>query len=112
MKTFSKLAHGAVGLFTSPLRTPIHCSGCGRAKDGVRRMVAGPRVYFCESCIEQAAQQLTPRRPAADAVRCRFCSQLRARTDVTSVGSAVVCADCLGYMEVILAEAKTSPPET
>jgi len=75
-------------------------------------MVAGPHVYFCESCIEQAAQQLTPRRPAADAVRCRFCSQPRARTDVTSVGKVVVCADCLGYMEVILAEAETSPRDT
>jgi len=112
MKTFSKFAHGAVGLFTSPLRTPIRCGGCGREKNGVRRMVSGPHVYFCESCIEQAAQQLTPRRPASDGIRCRFCSLFRARTDVTSVGNVVVCADCLGYMEVILAEAKTSPPET
>jgi len=25
------------------------------------------------------------------------------------VGNVVVCADCLGYMQVILAEANTSP---
>jgi ClpX C4-type zinc finger len=112
MSTLSKLARRAVVLFTSPLRTPIRCGGCGREKNGVRRMVSGPRVYFCDSCVEQAAQQLTPRRPASDAVRCRFCFQFRARTDVTSVGNVAVCADCLGYMEAILAEAKTSPRDT
>ena len=111
MTAFSQFAHRAIVMLKSPLRSPLRCSGCGREKNAVRRMVSGPRVYFCESCIEQAAQKLTPRRPASDAVRCRFCSLLRARTDVTSVGNVVVCADCLGYMEVILAEAKTSPPE-
>lgn len=112
MTTFSKFARQAVVLLKSPLRTPLRCSGCGRAKDGVRRMIAGPSVYFCDVCVEQAAQQLAPRRPASDAVRCRFCLIPRARTDVTSVGNVVVCAECLGYMEVILAEAKTFPRDT
>ena len=112
MTVFSQVARRAAVLVTSPLRKPIHCNGCGREKNGIRRMIAGPRVYFCDSCIEQAAQQLTPRRPPADAVRCRFCSQFRARTDVTSVGDVVVCADCLGYMETILAEARTSQDTT
>jgi hypothetical protein len=110
MKTFSKLARGAAVLFTSPLRTPIHCGGCGREKNGVRRMVSGPGLYLCESCIDEAAKQILPRRPAPDAVRCRFCQLFRPPTEVTSVGNVVVCADCLGYMETILAEAKTPPP--
>ena len=29
-----------------------YCSFCGKPKDQARRMVAGPGVYICDSCIE------------------------------------------------------------
>ena len=112
MTALSKFTHRAVALLKAPLRMPLRCSGCGQERDGVRRLISGATAYLCDSCIEQAAQRLTPRRPAVDAVRCRFCSLFRAKEDVTSVGNVVVCADCLGCMEVILAEAETSPRET
>jgi hypothetical protein len=48
-----------------------------------------------------------------DAVRCRFCRQLRAKGEVTVVGSMTLCADCLGLMETIMAEAaQPSRPAT
>jgi hypothetical protein len=90
----------------------VRCNGCGRLKDEVPYMMAGPQVHLCDRCVAQAARQLTPvrpltpRRPPVDAVRCRFCHQLRSKDEVTSVGSAAVCVHCLGVMEGILAEAE------
>jgi len=97
----------------------VRCNGCGRLKDEVTYMIAGPHVNMCDRCVAQAARQLTvrrpltPRRPPVDAVRCRFCRQLRSKDEATSVGSAIVCVDCLGLMEGILAEAEqASRPAT
>ena len=77
-------------------------------------MVAGPNVYICDGCVEQAARQLSPRQPPPDGIRCRFCRQLRAKDAVTVVGSVTLCADCLGLMGTILAEAAQSsrPPHS
>ena len=91
-------------------RRIVRCNGCRRLKDEVTYMIAGPNVYLCEHCVAQAARQLAPRslaprRLAPDAVRCRFCYQRRATGEVTTVGSVIVCADCLGTMTSILAEA-------
>jgi formylmethanofuran dehydrogenase subunit E len=103
----------------------VRCNGCGRLKDEVSYMIAGPNNYMCDRCVVQAARQLTlrrpltsrrpltPRRPPVDAVRCRFCRQLRSKDEATSVGSATVCVDCLGVMEGVLAEAEqASRPAT
>ena len=68
-------------------------------------MVAGPHVYLCGGCVEQAARQLSLRQPSPEGVRCRVCRQLRAKDAMTAVGSVTVCADCLGLMESTLAEA-------
>jgi hypothetical protein len=90
----------------------IRCNGCDRLRDEVTYMIAGPHVYMCEHCVAQAARQLTPRRPLTrgrppvDAIRCRFCHQLRSKDEATSVDSATVCVDCLGVMESVLAEAE------
>ena len=97
----------------------IRCNGCGRLKDEVTYLITGPHVYMCDRCVAQAARQLTqrrpltPRRPAVDAVRCRFCRQLRSKDEATIVGSATVCVDCLGLMDGVLAEAEqASRPAT
>jgi len=96
----------------------VRCNGCGRLKDEVTYMIAGPHVYMCDRCVAQAARQLTPRRPLTprqpltpgqpqvDAVRCRFCHLLRSKDEATSVASVNVCVDCLGLMEGVLAEAE------
>ena len=97
----------------------VRCNGCRRLKDEVTYMIAGTHVYMCDHCIAQAARQLTPRRPLTpgrppvDAVRCRFCRQLRSKDKTTSVGSATVCVDCLGVMVGVLTEAEqASRPAT
>ena len=119
MGRFATLAWRTAARFVPALRHTVRCSACGREKAGVVHMVAGPGVYLCNYCVEQAATQLAARRPPPDAKRCRFCRQLRATGDVTTVGNVLLCADCLGLMETILAEAAqrsrpeaTDPPAT
>ena len=86
----------------------VRCGCCGRSNVDVSHMIAGPNVRLCDRCVAQAAWQLAAGRPAPDALRCRFCHQLRATADVTTVGRVTVCVDCLGTMTSILAE--TTPP--
>ena len=113
MRRASGIARRIAARFVPALRQTVRCGGCGRSKVEVIHMVAGPRVYLCDRCVQQAAQQLTPRRPPPDAVRCRFCRQLRANDQVTGVGMVTLCADCLGLMETIMAEAaQRSRPAT
>jgi hypothetical protein len=113
MGRFSKLARWTAGRFVPALRQTVHCSACGREKAAVVHLVAGPGVYLCNYCFEQAATQLAARRPPPDAKRCRFCRQLRATGDVTTVGNVLLCADCLGLMDMMLAEAaQRSGPAT
>lgn len=105
MQRDSEMAARIAARFGPALRRPVTCSACGRMKAEVAHMVAGPHVYLCDGCVEQAARQLSLRQPPPEGVRCRFCRQLRAEVAVTAVGSVTVCADCLGIMESILAEA-------
>ena len=53
-------------------RDHARCSFCGKAKDQVRKLVAGPGVYICDSCIELcnevlAAEDRPGDQPPADA---------------------------------------------
>jgi hypothetical protein len=112
MRTFSQLAHRAAAHFIPRFADPVRCGGCGRDKADAPRLVAGPRVYLCSDCFAQAARQLAPQRPPVDAVRCRFCCLLRAPVAVTGIGAVVVCADCLGMMDVVLAEATKASVDT
>ena len=32
--------------------TTLHCSFCGKSQHDVRKLVAGPRVFICDECID------------------------------------------------------------
>ena len=113
MERASGIARSIVARFVPIRMRTVDCSACNRAKADVTHMIAGPHVYICDRCIAQATRQLAPHKPAPDAVRCRFCRQLRAKDAVTTVGSLTLCADCLGVMGSILDEAdRVSRPAT
>jgi ATP-dependent protease Clp ATPase subunit len=38
---------------------PFHCSFCDRAKQDVRKLIAGPRVFICDDCTGDAAGLLS-----------------------------------------------------
>ena len=35
--------------------TKLHCSFCGKSEAEVAKLVAGPRVYICDSCVAIAS---------------------------------------------------------
>ena len=76
------------------------CRACRLPSANGRRLIAGPGVYICESCIALLA---TREPAAATAERCSFCQ----RRDVPIVGalpSLALCAACLELTHSILAE--------
>ncbi len=49
----------------------IHCSFCGKSKEEVRKIVAGPNVYICNECVELIQMMMNdtvPEEPPEDAV--------------------------------------------
>ena len=76
------------------------CRACRLPGAEGRRLIAGPSVYLCESCIALLA---TRESAAATAERCSFCG----RRDVPIAGalpSLTICAACLELAQSILAE--------
>ena len=37
---------------TRPERKALRCSFCNRLQDEVRELIAGPRVFICDKCVE------------------------------------------------------------
>ena len=76
------------------------CRACRLPSAEGRRLIAGPGVYICESCIAL----LTIRESAAAAAeRCSFCG----RRDIPIAGalpSLALCAACLELSHSTLAE--------
>jgi ClpX C4-type zinc finger len=76
------------------------CRACRLPSAEGRRLIAGPGVYICESCIALLA---TRESAAATAERCSFCG----RRDVPIAGalpSLAICTACLELSHSILAE--------
>jgi ClpX C4-type zinc finger len=86
------------------------CTWCDRPPDEVSKLIAGPNVFICESCIEAAERALRGNggaglKRAAESARrrCAFCSKRTSRTRSLVVGpSADVCSDCLRVCREIL----------
>ena len=93
---------------TERVRRFPRCRACRLPRGEGRRLIAGPDVYICESCIA-----LATRESAVDtAQRCSFCG----RRDVPIAGAwpkLAICAPCIELARGILAEDdRRSPPAT
>lgn len=108
-------------------RTPpeLSCSFCGRMQRKTRKLVAGPGVYICETCVALTDTVINSGRPAETALgkieavppndkrrRCSFCGQHRhqatglATTIDNPAGSkvnadAAICSECLALCREI-----------
>lgn len=38
------------------MKDPLKCSFCGKDENKVKKLVAGPRVYICDECVEVAVR--------------------------------------------------------
>jgi hypothetical protein len=106
----------------------LACSFCGRAQRKTRRLVTGPGVYICNTCVDLADAVIVPGDAADTALgplqpvpaeahrqRCSFCGKDRSKVSglATTVnnpvigkgtGDAAICAECLALCREIHTE--------
>ena len=82
----------------------LHCTFCGRAQGQCAKLVAGPGVYICDSCVALARTWTPASYPGRT---CSFCGSWSPRRGrVVTRGSASICAECLDLSDEIIAEAQ------
>jgi hypothetical protein len=104
----------------------LHCSFCNKSQRDVYKLIAGPKVYICDECVDicleiinhqsEPESSLT-RNPAGGesaavelAVRCSICKleTLLSHALLLS-GRGVLCAGCTAAVETALAERLPRP---
>jgi hypothetical protein len=86
------------------------CTFCGRSQDEVARLIAGPKVFICDSCVELAERCREGHAPAGplvpakvgSAARCFFCGKRSTRDRALLTGPANICGECLSVCRQIL----------
>ena len=86
------------------------CTFCGRPPSEVAKLIAGPNVYVCDSCVTNAERIVGGRKgtgglaAAGERSRaaCAFCGKRRTEQRPLVVGPANVCGDCLALCRQIL----------
>ena len=88
------------------------CTWCGRPPAEVGKLIAGPRVYICDACVESAERAAAGQanrgvfsRPKAraSAGRCGFCGKKAdGSRALVSAAPGHVCTECLRVCREIL----------
>jgi len=90
-------------------RKSLSCSFCGRAEQEVQKLVAGPTVFICDTCVrgytanlrrtnEQKLQRVE------DGRLCSFCGKSATDTrHLAGVEDLAVCNECLNLCNDIIA---------
>lgn len=81
----------------------LDCSFCGRSKDALEKLIAGPGVYICNTCVARA--RLTE--PTDAGTACAFCGKTDPVPTSSDDGSATICSDCLDLCDDILTSEAT-----
>jgi ClpX C4-type zinc finger len=94
----------------------LACTFCGDSADTVARLIAGPKVFICGSCVTMAERTLDGTQTAAGSMivagpetkgKCSFCGKPRmANRGVIKASSANVCTECLGVCRQILTDSE------
>ena len=91
------------------------CTWCGRPPAEVNKLIAGPRVYICDSCVDEA-ERLPPngrfaRAEGATGRKCSFCSKRAAgERELFEAVEGCICGDCLRVSREILNESTSDHP--
>lgn len=96
------------------------CSFCGRDRSDVARLVAGPGVFICDRCGQNARDTLVSTGPAAaegrlfdpvstSSTECSFCKQRAGKRNPVAIGSrdTGICSRCLEFMAEALDDIST-----
>ena len=81
-------------------RRPIHCGACNFPHGAGRRLISGPGVYICESCVADVVEADTI---VVEAHHCSFCH--RRDTPIAKEWPGVVmCNGCVALARTILSD--------
>ncbi len=98
-------------------RENLTCTFCGGSQNEVARLIAGPRVFICDTCVAAAEQALSAgTRSASGALlilagdtsktRCSFCGKRRASERPVLKGRGNICGECLKICRQILIDSQ------
>ena len=98
----------------------LQCSFCGKSKDHVQRLIAGPGVYICDECItlcngilkESGQLHERPMTRESTTYRCSFCGKSKDHVQhlIAGPGGAYICDECIGLCNRILEDEGQMPP--
>lgn len=105
----------------------VICCFCDLPKQPEGQLIAGPRIYICDTCIAMATAVIETGDPmpsptamvepvpkaSDDEHRCSFCGKFRHKVDgMAAAGEVCICVECLELCSQILAEqlAGQAPP--
>jgi len=83
-----------------PARPDAVCTWCDRPPSEVSKLIAGPKVYICDACVESAERA----REAAATTRhrCSFCRKRATESNPVITGHGNICSECLAVCREIL----------
>jgi hypothetical protein len=97
---------------TRNIRPDAVCTWCGRPPSEVSKLIAGPNVFICDSCVGSAERRARGRAAAGPfaqikkrsvAMRCAFCGKWpNEERSLITAPAGHVCTDCLRVCREIL----------
>src|SRR6185436_1244023 len=93
-----------------PAQRDAVCTWCGRPPGEVSKLIAGPKIYICDTCVAGAESALSSIAPQGSTLRshrtaryhCSFCGKRGSESRPVVIGPANVCAACLPVCREIL----------
>ena len=77
----------------------LTCSFCDKEQQDALKLIAGPNVYICDECVDEARDGFSPQ------VKCSFCGKVSSpELLVRGLDAVAVCAECLDLCDEIIAE--------
>jgi hypothetical protein len=100
MKRFSSLLRAVVGA-----GAPLRCVHCRQLRTGTTRYVAGPGIYICPTCADDAVRRLDQVPSPASVRACSFCGGTALSLDLGADRRHAICVRCVHLVRELLADA-------
>ena len=74
----------------------LRCSFCNKSEDDLEKLIAGPKVYICDECVDVCVNILRDSGPDVG-VLCPVCRQLVSLEDAVAIGEngTRLCPACI-----------------
>ena len=100
----------------------IHCSFCGKSQDDVRKIIAGPKVYICDECVDLCDEILKGEggtelpvenlKPVSPIATCPLCKLPKDATELRMIeDKGALCIECIDAVRSLDDEAEVDGDE-